>query len=1159
MKNLSFRVGIAFIALTIVSLGVWHCLKRAADPWRIGRVDIPALQGARTNRGVEPRLNKAADLLQKAAEAHREVLGGLRQPEAARQQIASALREKFAGLAALRDALPRLPLRGKARGYGREVLDQDQQEVLDKLFARLGDGAQLQVDQVDGTVRFLRGDLMKALGDSPSFLLAREQGDYTQMAVATLTALSEALNIRDPSAEFTAQTPQHDQLNMVHVKLDQSYHGLPIWGAQLIVHFDNAGDPVQIQGVYAPTPSRLAEPNETISEQAAIAAAQRVVGAAGPGYRPPRVTKQYYWEPNVSPVLAYQVDLVPSLTESWHVFVSATDGSTLRLISDICSAAVKGQSQDIQGETLPVEAWQDGSSFLAIDTTLPMYDAARSQPPNFTNMFGAVAVFDLHNQQEEYTDALKAGVPYALSSDANQWDPTVVSVMDHFARVYNYYKTTHNRNSFDDKGISIVGLIHCLFKDANGNLSKDNAFFNGSLQMMIFGDGEKLFGPGKLPSALDATGHELTHGVVLSTANLAYENQSGALNEHIADYFGSMVARSNWWIAVDACVGTPKKMLRDMTDPHNPEAIANQPKTMAEYVNAPNTPQGDNGGVHINSGILNYASYLFTGGPQGIGREKGERIAYRALTTYLTQYSQFADYRRALLSAAQDLYPDGGATNAIVQAFNAVGILEGGATPPPTPVPPTIGDEQVLLLQAENDKSTNVIGYRLFLLAGQNLTPVTSRLDARARPAVSGDGQWGLYVGTDNNVYWTDGIQEQAWTHSGNVRSIAMTPDQHYIAFTTTDYDNTIALLDTSAKTSTPATLTVPTTGAGNSTDLSFADVLSFNCTGDTLIFDAFTQATVNKSVSGSWGLYGMRVKDLVCFALLPPSPGLDIGDPSMAHTLPYTLLANYVFTTNAQSTIGMVSLDLVNNRLGVLTNGLAIFPNPSFRGGDQQIVFASQDRSGLYYLNQATLTADRTALVSGSISNLIWSQNSLSYPVAFRSGTYTPSAGILLISPGSLDFGSVPIGQTATNSLTLTNSGNADLELISATFEGAATNAFGLASAIQPRMPVGQSQSLHVKFQPDQTGLLSVNLRFKTTAPGQPDTIIHLTGTSSGTGPTLTVARAANQIQLSWTGAETLESADQVVGPWTAVAGATSPQNIAITGVAKFYRLRVQ
>jgi hypothetical protein len=51
-------------------------------------------------------------------------------------------------------------------------------------------------------------------------------------------------------------------------------------------------------------------------------------------------------------------------------------------------------------------------------------------------------------------------------------------------------------------------------------------------------------------------------------------------------------------------------------------------------------------------------------------------------------------------------------------------------------------------------------------------------------------------------------------------------------------------------------------------------------------------------------------------------------------------------------------------------------------------------------------------------------------------------------------------------------------------------------------------------------------------------------------------VARSGNNLTVEWS-AGTLEQADSVTGPWTAVAGATSPANIAITGGQKFLRLR--
>jgi hypothetical protein len=63
------------------------------------------------------------------------------------------------------------------------------------------------------------------------------------------------------------------------------------------------------------------------------------------------------------------------------------------------------------------------------------------------------------------------------------------------------------------------------------------------------------------------------------------------------------------------------------------------------------------------------------------------------------------------------------------------------------------------------------------------------------------------------------------------------------------------------------------------------------------------------------------------------------------------------------------------------------------------------------------------------------------------------------------------------------------------------------------------------------------------------PTTVQPTTGFSS-------VAVSGSNLVLAWTSG-TLESADSVTGPWTAVANATSPATIPMTGTAKFYRLK--
>jgi thermolysin len=95
----------------------------------------------------------------------------------------------------------------------------------------------------------------------------------------------------------------------------------------------------------------------------------------------------------------------------------------------------------------------------------------------------------------------------------------------------------------------------------------------------------------------------------------------------------------------------------------------------------------DEGGVHINSGIVNHAFYLaIEGGTHrlsqievpGVGaqnREQIERVFFRAFTTFLPPNATFSVARSATLLAARELYGAGGAVErAVSTAWTAVGV-----------------------------------------------------------------------------------------------------------------------------------------------------------------------------------------------------------------------------------------------------------------------------------------------------------------------------------------------------------------------------------------------------------------------------------------------------------------------------------------------------
>ena len=121
---------------------------------------------------------------------------------------------------------------------------------------------------------------------------------------------------------------------------------------------------------------------------------------------------------------------------------------------------------------------------------------------------------------------------------------------------------THGRNSINDRGSNIVSFVDVA--DENGG-SMENAFWDG--QYIYYGNGGNTFK--ELARSLDVAGHEISHGVVQTTANLEYQGESGAMNEAFADIFAVMITRDNWAIGEE--VVNPNVFrggaLRSLSDP----------------------------------------------------------------------------------------------------------------------------------------------------------------------------------------------------------------------------------------------------------------------------------------------------------------------------------------------------------------------------------------------------------------------------------------------------------------------------------------------------------------------------------------------------------------------------------------------------------------
>ena len=220
---------------------------------------------------------------------------------------------------------------------------------------------------------------------------------------------------------------------------------------------------------------------------------------------------------------------------------------------------------------------------------------------------------------------------------------------------------------------------------ANTNVNVSSGCLNAFFTSLI---GEGFFCLGMAGD--DVVGHEFTHGVIGASTGLVYQDESGALNESFADLFGNLIfpdaTPGSWLVGENEARGT----LRDMK---NPGAFG-QPGHISGYVARDSTcnffPWScDSGFVHTNSGITNRAFVLLTDGisglTSGIGRPKMARLGFLTMTQRLTPMARLNDVPMAMRDACDALVARSGTgidgspftqsdCDQIPIAFNQVGL-----------------------------------------------------------------------------------------------------------------------------------------------------------------------------------------------------------------------------------------------------------------------------------------------------------------------------------------------------------------------------------------------------------------------------------------------------------------------------------------------------
>ncbi len=541
-------------------------------------------------------------------------------------------------------------------------------EKAGKVFARV---ERIEADAVSQRPVLLQGNLAEGLN-------LRDE----QQVAGFLREAAPVFGIDASRDDFRTRKTFTDELGMQHARMQHFHRGVPVFGSEVIVHADARGAVTRVNGQVVDALDLNVTP--TVAAGQALQIALQLIGPARYRWEDPaqeNILKETFndpqrtWRPQPELVIApYHGDFngrdyrlawkmmisidAPQMA-NWVYFVDARAGEIIMSFNKMHS--VTGSGPSLYSGTVNIETTLNGSNYEMNDTgrKIKTYDANNGSSLPGTLLTDANNVWDSSRQ--------RAGV------DAH-WGT---------AWVYDYYLNVHGRNSFDGAGAQFTESVHVQNNWVN-------ASWNGS--QVQFGDGNGVDSDPLV--ALDVAAHEWTHAVTDYESNLTYSGESGALNESLSDIFGEAIqiyakGLSTWQIGEECWTpGTSGDALRSMVNPNE----EGQPDTyQGTYWINPSQWWNDNGGVHRNSGVSNFAFYLLVNGGSGtndkgnsysvagIGITKARDIFYRAQTTYLTSSSNFAAGRTATENAATDLY--GSSSNEKLQVSNAWYAVGVGSNP----------------------------------------------------------------------------------------------------------------------------------------------------------------------------------------------------------------------------------------------------------------------------------------------------------------------------------------------------------------------------------------------------------------------------------------------------------------------------------------------
>ncbi len=533
--------------------------------------------------------------------------------------------------------------------------------------------------------RALRGERLPGTAEAPH--------DPVIIADRFLKEHGDSLGVEQAYRQLMPQHAEQDDLGMTHVRYQQWYRGIPVYGTEVIVHIDRNHEVSSVNGKMVP--GIAINTRARIQRALAQALARVQFNRDYRNVRRPTIQSSRLLVFNkgiientadTSVALVWEVQFTsqnPMVDQYYYI-----DAHSGRLVYKL--SGIRGADYSINRSICDCSAWSTFGNRCSCGRTWPWYY------PDYR--FG----------RQEYHE------PCGVHPVKTDYPYDTDNLFDLIGQAHEYFWVKFGRDGGNTKG----GL-----GDGSGaplTLSRGFVYLEGQgwdcdTKRAAFEKYQIGFCAGNVVP--DIVGHEYGHAITYyrwdisgNLNSMVYQNESGALQENYSDIAGEalelyVTGDNDWLIGAD----TPRGVIRNMADPRDVDSPSQaNPRPDRYYHEEFYCGEEDHGGVHYNANIINKASYLIAEGGdfngctvEGIGIEKLEQIFYRAATVYYTTTENFNQAYHSILNACNDLYDQADCAQVEI-ALQAVEIDQPGACSGVPAEPATCAGQGEVVLHSES-------------------------------------------------------------------------------------------------------------------------------------------------------------------------------------------------------------------------------------------------------------------------------------------------------------------------------------------------------------------------------------------------------------------------------------------------------------------------